>query len=247
MVSAEHFVTRIHSQKRHLHFTEKMNLTPTPLPKVADFRGSDARMIEMGCKQTLFAAIKLHGRGREEIAKLKKRENLKTMSRMPVLDKERRSKEESRAVLRAATRALEEKYGDDNPGMTVAALKRLEMQVAGILSTIESISKVDQEEDEVSPMPLQASAPVSRSEVVGVPFLPPTLTSARAPDPTCQLLPFPGFDLLSDHRSTEMFAGGETEATPDLFVDLFDGQARKRSLSSLADFAAVVEATVARW
>ena len=143
--------------------------TLTPLPKIADFRGSDARMIEMGCKQTLFAAIKLHGRGREEMAKLKKRENLKTMSRMPVLDKERGSKEESKAVLRAATRALEEKNGDDNPGMTVAALRRLEIQVAGILSTIESISKVDQEEDKVSPMPLQASAPVSPLEVVGVP------------------------------------------------------------------------------
>ena len=177
---------------------------PNPTQKVADFRGSDARMIEMGCKQTLFAAIKLHGRGREEMAKLKKRENLKTMSRMPILDK---GQGETKAVLRAATRALEEKGGDDNPGMTVAALKRLEKQVADILSTVESISKVDEAEDSLSPLPLQSSAPVSVGVGTGdvdfsslSPFTPPPLPST-APSSS----PFPALSFSTNPAQPKCF------------------------------------------
>lgn len=37
------------------------------------------------------------------------------------------------------------------------------------------------------------------------------------------LRPFPGFDLLVEERSTHRFAGGISEAVPELFVDLTDG------------------------
>ena len=55
------------------------------------------------------------------------------------------------------------------------------------------------------------------------------LTSRSAP-----LLPFEGFGLLAEQRSTRCFSGGATEACPEMFVDLTSPSARPNTLSAVA-------------
>ena len=115
----------------------------TPSAPPLDLRTSDVKMIDMGCSQTLYAAMKL-------------------------------SKRE----------------GIDSAGML-----RLEKVVHTIQQTVQHIPIVDQEANALMPLGLESSAP---------------------------LLPFPNFELIRSIGvdDPEVFAGGETEATPDLFVDL---------------------------
>lgn len=110
---------------------------------VADLRTSDVKMINMGCSQTLYAAMKL-------------------------------SKRE----------------GIDGHGML-----RLEQLVESIRDKVDNTLKVDEVANELLPLGLENSAP---------------------------LLPFPNFELIRTIgvEDPEIYAGGETEATPDLFVEL---------------------------
>jgi hypothetical protein len=103
----------------------------------------------------------------------------------------------------------------DNPGITAAGLQRLEEQMARILTLVDRVDKIDLASDALPALRMETSAP---------------------------LLPFAGFELIAEQRDPEVFAGGETEATPDLFVDLTSFGTPQ----NLVEFSAVVRKTVVR-
>jgi hypothetical protein len=62
-----------------------------------------------------------------------------------------------------------------------------------------------------------------------------TASAAFRMAPSAPLVPYAGFGLLAEDGDTDRFAGGPTEASPELFVDLMPPAARPTTIEAVAD------------